>query len=213
MAKLVNGILGGFSGKVGTVVGACWKGIDYIRSLAASITNPNTPAQQEQRAKFTLMITFLRSLTAFLRFGFRSSALKMSAFNAAMAYNVKNAIKGLYPAYEIDYTKVLLAHGPRAGALNPTVVSVVAGKVDFTWEDNSGELNAMADDLVYLVVHEPISRRSISLISDDTRQALASSVTLPDVMSGKQVHCYIGFTNANESEVSDSAFIATILVA
>jgi hypothetical protein len=213
MAKFVNGILGGFSGKVGTVVGACWKGIDYMRSLAASITNPNTPAQQEQRAKFTLMIAFLRSLTAFLRVGFRSSALKMSAFNAAMAYNVKNAIKGIFPAYEIDYTKVLLAHGPRAGALNPTAASTVAGKVDFTWEDNSEELNAMADDKVYVVIHDPLTKHSVSVIGPATRQTEADTITLPDILSGKEVYCYIGFTNDNESEVSDSAYVAKIIVA
>ncbi|HET6556446.1 MAG TPA: DUF6266 family protein [Prolixibacteraceae bacterium] len=44
MATFVNGILGGFSGKVGTVIGACWKGIDYMRGLATSITNSRTAA-------------------------------------------------------------------------------------------------------------------------------------------------------------------------
>jgi hypothetical protein len=32
MASFQKGILGGFSGKVGTVVGGNWKGIDYMRS-------------------------------------------------------------------------------------------------------------------------------------------------------------------------------------
>lgn len=32
MATLNKGILGGFSGKVGTVVGANWRGLDIIRS-------------------------------------------------------------------------------------------------------------------------------------------------------------------------------------
>lgn len=213
MAKLVNGILGGFSGKVGTVVGACWKGIDYMRSLAASITNPKTQGQLEQRAKFTLIITFLRSLTAFLRIGFRSAALKMSAFNAAMAYNVKNAVKGIYPNYEIDYTKVLLAQGPLAGALNPSAVSVVAGKVDFTWEDNSDQPNAMQDDPTFLVVYDPISKHAVTVVGETTRQSGAGSITLPDYMTGRQVYCYLGFTNANKSEVSDSAYISAIAVA
>lgn len=112
MAKILNGILGGFSGKVGTVIGACWKGIDYMRGLATSITNPNTPAQVEQRARFSLIIAFLRPLTGFLRIGFRSAAIKMSAFNAAMAYNVKHAVSGAYPEFAIDYDQVLLSRGP-----------------------------------------------------------------------------------------------------
>jgi len=32
MGKIEKGILGGFSGKVGTVVGGNWRGIDYMRS-------------------------------------------------------------------------------------------------------------------------------------------------------------------------------------
>lgn len=213
MAKLVNGILGGFSGKVGTVVGACWKGIDYIRSIAASVTNPRTEAQLEQRAKFSLIITFLRSLTAFLRIGFRGAAHKMSAFNAAMAYNVKHAVKGTYPNYEIDYPNALLAQGPLAGALNPSVVSVIAGKVDFTWDDNSDQPNAMADDQAFLVVYDPVSRHSFPIIGGATRQAKADSVTLPDYLISKEVQCYLGFTNANASEVSDSAYVGAIIVA
>lgn len=213
MAKFVNGILGGFSGKVGTVIGACWNGIDYMRGLAASITNPRTPAQLEQRAKFSLIITFLRSLTAFLRIGFKSAAQKMSAFNAAMAYNVKNAITGIYPALAIDYTKIVVSRGNLAGVLNPGLVSNVAGKVDFTWDDNSYEPNAMDDDQIFLVVHEPISGRSATLVGGATRQAGSDSITLPDVFSGFQVECWLGFTNADESEVSDSIYGGKVSVA
>lgn len=213
MAKLVNGILGGFSGKVGTVVGACWKGIDYMRSLATSITNPRTPAQLEQRAKFSLVIAFLRPLTAFLRIGFRGAALKMSAFNAAMAYNVKNGIKGLYPLFQIDYTKVLLSRGPLASALNPVVTSTIAGQVDFAWDDNSGENNAMDDDQVFLVVHDPVLNHSFTLVGGATRLIGTDSITLPDNLSAAEVQCFIGFTNANESEVSDSVYAGSIIVA
>jgi hypothetical protein len=36
MGKIKQGILGGFSGTVATVVGATWKGIDYMCGLANS---------------------------------------------------------------------------------------------------------------------------------------------------------------------------------
>jgi hypothetical protein len=59
MGRIKKGILGGFSGKVGSVVGASWKSIDYIRSLPASVRNPRTPAQVNQRSKFATVIKFL----------------------------------------------------------------------------------------------------------------------------------------------------------
>lgn len=49
MGKIMQGILGGFSGKVGTVVGGTWKSISYIRSIATSVANPRTEKQLRQR--------------------------------------------------------------------------------------------------------------------------------------------------------------------
>ena len=52
MGKIKQGILGGFRGKVGTVIGASWNGISYMRGLAQSHKNPKTAAQMTQRAFF-----------------------------------------------------------------------------------------------------------------------------------------------------------------
>lgn len=45
MGTIKKGILGGFSGKVGTVVGSSWKGIAYMRSLPQNMKNPRTEGQ------------------------------------------------------------------------------------------------------------------------------------------------------------------------
>ena len=38
MGTIKQGILGGFSGKVGTVVGSTWKSVHYMRALAVSFS-------------------------------------------------------------------------------------------------------------------------------------------------------------------------------
>lgn len=53
MAKIKQGILGGFSGKVAGVVGTSWKGRAVMKSQPLSVANPRTEAQQEQRGKFS----------------------------------------------------------------------------------------------------------------------------------------------------------------
>ena len=213
MATILNGILGGFSGKVGTVVGACWNGIDYMRALATNVTNPKTPAQLEQRAKFKVVISFLRSMISFLRTGFRSQAIKMSAFNAAMAYNLKNAITGAYPNYTLDYTKVLVSNGALAGVVNGAAASTIAGKVDFTWDDNSLGGDIMADDKVLLLVYNPLRNQSVSLKGGKTRAEGADSLTVPDLFSGETLECYIGFIGAGGAEVSNSQWVGSVEVA
>ena len=52
MGKIKQGILGGFKGKVGTVIGSSWNGISYMRGQAQSVRNPKTPAQMIQRDFF-----------------------------------------------------------------------------------------------------------------------------------------------------------------
>lgn len=213
MATINQGILGPFSGKVGTVVGAIWKGIATIRAYNPNVTNPNTPAQLEQRAKFSLMIQFLRPFLSLLRVGFGFKAIKQTAFNAAMKYNMDNAITGVYPANSIDYSKVLLGEGNLPPALNPTAVSVVAGTIAFSWDDNSGEGDANPLDKVVLCAYHPILKKAISVLGDATRTAGTQTVTLPEAWSGATVQTYIGFTTPNGDAVSNFEFLAAVLVA
>src|SRR5512142_559379 len=111
MGIITQGILGGFSGKVANVVGASWKGIDYMRSLPVSVANPQTDAQLAQRQKFSVTMRFLQPLTEFLKTGFKSYAVKMTGINAAMSYNIKNAVTGTYPNQAFDYQNALVSKG------------------------------------------------------------------------------------------------------
>ena len=212
MSTFNQGILGPFSGKVGTVIGGSWKGISYMRGIAASVSNPRTPAQLNQRAKFSTAIKFLQPLTSFLRIGFKNDAVKMSAFNAAMSYTVKNALTGTYPAFTIDYSKVYVSQGNLPGALNPTTVSATAGAVEFTWEDNSWEADASAEDQAVMVVYNPARQAAVSVIGGITRAVGAQTITLPDSFAGDEVQCYIAFINANQSVISNSQYVRGLIV-
>ena len=63
MGKIKQGILGGFKGKVGTVIGSSWNGIAYMRGLAQSVKNPKTAAQLQQRAYFKDLQSLVGQLT------------------------------------------------------------------------------------------------------------------------------------------------------
>ena len=52
MGKIKQGILGGFKGKVGTVIGSSWNGIAYMKGLPQSVKDPRTDAQVQQRNFF-----------------------------------------------------------------------------------------------------------------------------------------------------------------
>ena len=212
MATLLRGISGGISGKVGNVIGSKWRGIDYIRSIAPSISNPQTIGQLDHRMRFSLMGKFLGPLCKFLRIGFRSKAVKMSGFNAAMSYNLANAITGIYPAYEVDFAKVLVSKGPLPGALNPEFISSPAGKISFTWEDNSTDTGASANDLVLLVVYNPVKQKAVTIIGGNTRVSGNQTVTVPSNFTGDEVQCYISFGTAKLTVISNSKFVGGVIV-
>lgn len=68
MAKIKQGILGGFSGKVANVVGTSWKGRAVMKSQPLSVANPRTALQTEQRGKFSQIAKLASSiLTTFVQ--------------------------------------------------------------------------------------------------------------------------------------------------
>lgn len=213
MGKIEQGILGGFSGKVGNVVGGNWKGIDYMRVKPSNVENPRTEGQVDQRSKFIIVLRFLQPLTSFLRVGFAGYANKMTEFNSAMSYNLNNAITGSYPDYAIDYTNALVSRGSRKGALNPAVTSSTPGQVEFTWEDNSGEVNAAATDKAMLVIYNPDKQDAEFITEGADRSAGAKTVTVPDVYSGDTVEAYIAFKDAETNQVSNSIYVGSVDVA
>jgi hypothetical protein len=200
MGKISQGILGGFSGKVGNVIGATWKGIDYMRIKPAHVKNPKTEKQESQRNKFTTVLNFLQPMTDFIQVGFKNYAIKMTQFNSAMSYNLLNAVTGSYPSYSIDYARALLSRGALKGALNPAVASAAVGNVAFTWDDNSVELNAEATDQAMLLVYNPVKDEAVFITEGAARDIGSQNLTVPDSYSGDIVHAYIAFMSVDGIE-------------
>ncbi|WP_299581656.1 DUF6266 family protein [uncultured Sunxiuqinia sp.] len=211
MAVINQGILGGFSGKVGTVIGGSWKGIDYMRSKPISVANPRTPAQVDQRTKFVTVLNFLQPLTSILRTGFKDYAVKMSAFNAAMSYTIQNAISGIYPEYGITYADALVSRGSLTGALNPSVLVTTPGLIDFSWVDNSGTGTALATDKAMLVIYNSAKKQAVTINGGNTRASGSQEVMVPTTFTGDELNCYIAFQNENQSEVSNSTYLGEVV--
>jgi hypothetical protein len=89
MGTLKRGILGGFSGKVGNIVGSSWKGIAVIKTLPLSVANPRTTAQTNQRSDFKAVAIFASLILAgYIKPLWDRFASGMSGYNAFMQKNV-----------------------------------------------------------------------------------------------------------------------------
>lgn len=209
MGKLLNGINGPFSGKVGTVVGTTWRGIPVIRSRPTRRKTGFSPLELQQQAKFSLMNKFLRPLNALLNETFKQVAVQMTGFNKAFSYNVKNAITGLHPDLAVDYTMVLLGRGDLPNAASPSAASSLEGKLDFKWTDNSGKGKALASDKAFVAAYnEELNKWKYSL---DAAARRAGSCALDATeFKGKAVHTYIGFISADGKDVTDSLYTGLV---
>lgn len=209
MGKIAQGILGGLSGKVGNVIGGSWKGIDYIRIKPASVANPRTEGQVNQRNKFTVTLEFIQAVKPFIHKGYKFLAVKKTAFNAAMSYVLNNAITGTAPNYLVDYANALVSRGGLSGALNPTSDLATAGEVTFNWDDNSAEGNANTTDKSMLLIYNPSKKESISLLDGADRTVGSQIVPIPTTYAGDTVELFMAFIAEDGSQVSDSTYLGS----
>jgi len=211
MGTYVKGILGGFSGKVGTVVGSTWKGLTVMKSVPGPRKGNPTLLQLEQQARFTLMIKFLQPLTTLFNQTFSGSAVNMSGFNKAFSYNVLNGITGVYPAFTVNFPMLLISKGDLPNATAPAVTSPLAGQLAFKWTDNSGIGKARATDKAIVAVFcEELNHWIYNL---DTAARNAGTYTLDALaFSGKPVQTFLGFISVDGQFVSNSLYTGVVNV-
>ena len=211
MGKIKEGILGGFSGKVGPVVGSSWKGIAVMRSLPPHKRGKSTELQLRQMAKVKLVTDFVSPLANFLTRAYSCVTVKMSCYNKAFSYNVRNAVSGEYPVFRINYPRVTLGMGD---LLNPDTVSVdadAAGQIRFSWPDNSGEGSARATDRAFVAVYCE-SQASWSASNNGSQRNTGSYTLDVAAFSGKLVHAYIGFLSDGAQFVSTSKYAGELII-
>jgi len=204
MGTISKGILGGFSGTVGTVVGGSWKGIDYMRSQPSKRSGSFSQAQLEQQAKFKLLIAFLETMTGLVRISFKDFAKQMTGFNSAMSYNLKNAVTGIYPDFTIDYGLALVSRGDLPNAIAPSAVAA-ANNINFSWTDNTGTGSAKATDKAILAVYCPALKTTFYTTNGANRSAGTDTINVTN-FAGQTVETYIGFISEDGRSIANSIY-------
>jgi len=210
MGTISKGILGGFSGTVGTVVGGNWKGIDYMRSQPSKRSGSFSQAQLEQQAKFKLLIAFQETMTGLVRISFKDFAKQMTGFNSAMSYNLKNAVTGIYPDFTIDYGLALVSRGDLPNAIAPSAVAA-ANNINFSWTDNTGTGSAKATDKAILAVYCPALKTTFYTTNGANRDAGTDTINVTN-FAGQTVETYIGFISEDGRSIANSIYTGELTV-
>ena len=205
MAKQQSGILGGYVGKVGTVVGYMWNGKYCMRAYKRYVKNPRSKAQTEHREMFKQEV----QQAAKMRWAVTTTMTEMAREAGMTAYNL--FVKVNQPAFgvdngqlTIDYSRLVLSIGD--------VAQVQANEMEWS-ADNVLSVKfyrgcGSAFDHVYLYVYVPELEKGF-LSAPTYRRDKRIAVALPDEFAGHEAHVYLMVQTA-DGRWSDSLYVGEI---
>ena len=163
MGKIKQGILGGFKGKVGTVIGSSWNGIAYMRGLPQSTKDRKSAAQLAQRDFFREVQDLVGQLSyEQLVFLFPNSATGMSRRNLLVKQLSADPLvaEGSKHADLADITS--LGNAPTADLPD---VSIVASRsaVTISWDADNDWRSQHADEYPTICVFN-VTQKKIFLV-------------------------------------------------
>jgi|SRR5690606_5009391 len=210
MAKFINGAIGTFSGKVGSVIGSSWRGIHYLRGLAKKSKVPATEAQLAQRLRFRLVTKFLSPLQGIIAVGFRNvRRLTAAQYSMAVKYNIERAVVGAMPDFTLDYPAISLSSGnlfiPYTNA-----VTVEPGSITLTWSPSLNQFSGSSSDVAYIVVYNADRGLFITTDVPATRADGTALVEVPAPFVGQAGHAWMFFASANGKKASNTAYLGEV---
>ena len=173
MAKLHQGILGGFSGTVGTVIGYRRNNQWFMRAKPRSVANPRTEAQQAHRRQFGDMVSLASKLLPALKVGMRHYAPQhaMTAGNAFVHLNwVRDGA--------ISLKDMKLSVGP-VPMVTFTEITVEEGVLTLRWDKNLHHHGAKNEDTIKIFAYSETLGMT-QCVATAERRSRRLSTLLPD---------------------------------
>lgn len=212
MGFLIGGPFYDMIGRTGNNVGRRVRGKNVFSMRPRKSTKPATELQALQRNKLRTMASWLRHISNLVKIGFAAYRAEMSPMNAALSYNLQNAVKNVDGNFIIEFDKVLYSRGRLALPDMIGLDSLPQSKVKYSWEINAGDSNAKGTDKATFMVYDPQLLRFVVLEGGALRSALSFELRVPAEFKNHQVHCYISFVSSDGKMVSDSYYAGLITV-
>lgn len=210
MARLEKGLLNGLSGILGNAVGYEMNGQYILRSRPKKSTKPPSEKQLASRERMRIVNGVLNRLTEFVKLGFAETAKHQTftAYNAAVAYQLKHAITGDYPNYEIDFSKLRVTEGEiNTHGLNPSV-SLQDDMLLFSWTPSTGY--PASTEHVMLLAYAPAIEQSVYNLCGAKRRTGQDSLKLPEGWQQQRIETYLAFRSETNSQCSNSIYLGAV---
>lgn len=177
MARLDQGLLGGYSGKLGTTVGATWKGINVVRTYQPNVANPNTQPQRDHRTKFK-EIAQLGSffLASMVKPFWDKAAKRMSGYNAFVSMNAR----AMRDSLQFDAMKFIIGNGQMGHPQGANELNEASGHVRMGWSGSEQVLYGLPTDKLYAIVFNYVGEPIGYSLGEYTRASTQATIDLVD---------------------------------
>jgi hypothetical protein len=213
MGKLINGPQGQVIGLVGNNISYMLnnQNVTRIKSSRKILFKNLSPLQQANCHKLSVINSFLKDKLPLLKAGFGNKALGTTKnyYNFAMSYNKLNALKGVFPYFEIEYSKITISAGELPMPQSATAI-MSDGGIEISWLYASGDDSTCGNDQTIILLHFPALEDSISIVYGVERRTKRQFIELLEDYHGAHIECYLSFVSADRTLVSTSKYLGRI---
>ncbi|QZE15279.1 hypothetical protein K4L44_05450 [Halosquirtibacter laminarini] len=213
MGTINKGILGGFSGKVGSVIGSSWKGIQVMRSLPTASKRKKSSKSIEHQAHFKKVIDVISKGGVIFKQGFAPMAKGQTAFNAAFSRNF-SVFSMKSGKLDIAYDKFALSNGSLGNLKNFKATVNDLGTLSLDWNPTNVERFDNRDLMVQCLVATDDFESVMCYLNVDLVSAHHCGVELLDEMKGKVLHVYVFYSLPGvfrADAISDSSYCKVVV--
>lgn len=210
MATFNNGPLGGFSGKLGTVVGTTWRGQNVMRSLPDLSARKFSAAQLLQQQRLKIVQEFLSGLKFLISETFGSKTSKNPPYNNAMSYHLTNALRHTEDGLALNYSKVLIGKGELCAIEQPLLERTAPEMLTLTWLDNSDQGLAYADDELIVIAYCPHFNHFECYRDTHQRSDTSCDLTTPLAFEGLEIELWATFYNVKKEMAATSRYLGRV---
>ena len=213
MGKIKQGILGGFSGKVGNVIGTSWKGISVVKVMPQSVANPQTTAQVNQRNALSFAVAFATQILAnFIKPCWDRFAQGMSGYNDFISSNI-----ALFTSQVPSNPAALIASKGKLSTAESFTFSITSAN-NATFSHTNGIAGAydQDSDTQFVMAFVEETGKAFAVNTGLNRTVLGPTVINNfnlDAEVGNTVHAYLVFRSADGTKVSPAAYDSFVVTA
>ena len=206
-----------FKGRLGLNTASIVHGVNILKGLPASVRNPRTSAQLDNRERFKTLSQLAAAFIGASNIGLKNKAKQygplVTICDAFMKAN-QGAVSVMGGEAEVDYGSIKCALGnlPQAGFGNASFAE--PQRVTVTYSTSADMPGSDAQDKVYMFIYQPDTKQGI-LSAPALRTTGSMDVRVPGSWTGLTVHVYgfaIGDGNDNKGKISDSSYIGTGII-